>query len=114
MKTALVLLALTGSVWAGNVVPDYGDVRLTGPFGERMDAMIRNHVERTDRSLSSSRPFPWLTSLGLRRRFADAAIGRFRFQCGAEFARRDADVLAEGRCEDCGGIETAGNGQVEH
>ena len=48
MRLAIVLLGLTGSAWAGNVVPDYGDVRLTGPFGERMDAMIRNHVERTD------------------------------------------------------------------
>lgn len=48
MRMTIVLLALTGSTWAGNVVPDYGDVRLTGPFGERMDAMIRNHVERTD------------------------------------------------------------------
>ena len=31
-----------------NAVPTMGDVKLQGPFGERLDKLIRNHVERTD------------------------------------------------------------------
>lgn len=48
MKILLVAMCATVRCFAGNLVPDYGDVRLTGPFGERMDAMVRNHLERTD------------------------------------------------------------------
>ena len=33
---------------AANVIPEYGDVRLVGPFGERFDRLVRNHVKAND------------------------------------------------------------------
>ena len=48
MLSLLIFLTPCLCFGASTCVPEFGDVRLTGPFGERMDAMIRNHVERTD------------------------------------------------------------------
>ncbi len=33
---------------AANTIPPYGDVRLKGPIGERLEQMVKNHVRATD------------------------------------------------------------------
>ncbi len=46
---AFVAASVAGNVFAAaNSVPAYGDVRLRGPVGDRLDKMIKNHVTATD------------------------------------------------------------------
>ena len=46
MEKAMVCLACTGIVCAAGA-----EVKLTGPFGERLDRLVRNHVTATDTKL---------------------------------------------------------------
>ncbi len=46
---AIVAVGVAGNIFASvNTVPAYGDVRLRGPVGDRLDKMIQNHVTATD------------------------------------------------------------------
>ena len=45
------LTALGAAILVGAAGADAVDVRLTGPFGDRLDSMVRNHVEATDATL---------------------------------------------------------------
>ena len=42
------LLAAPAAEATPNAVPAYGDVRLKGPFGERFDRLVKNHVLAND------------------------------------------------------------------
>ena len=53
MKNGMACLVVAAA--AATCIGEPAQVRLTGPFGERLDKMIRNHVTATDAVLLADR-----------------------------------------------------------
>ena len=60
MKRLLMTGAVAGAIAAGatmTVLP-YGDVRLKGPMGERLNKMIEHHLKATDVDYITAQTWP--------------------------------------------------------
>ena len=100
VATGMSLVMSLGTLASPNVVPKYGDVRLKGPFGERFDRLVKNHVLANDTaSLAAEyaerrfRTFKWQTEFW--GKYMHTAVPVWQMTGDAELLRRlDASVAA--------------------